>query len=172
MAVAEWQKAEWQKEDETMRFAQRLQKLERIPGWARQPRLEMPAKERTAEEEADAMGAFLWIQDNRQVVHYRTNSPFDSAMRAWHAAAALAREQGCAEYQVGLRPMAMTVWLLFRPRLVEHRRTHGEWLWDDPPSDAEVISLEGFRALDVSEKVRLLRDSNHRRGHWSKVGRH
>jgi hypothetical protein len=134
---------------------QRLEKLEAKLG--RVAPTNMPERTLTDEEEADQMGAFLWF-----AVDSGKGAP-NSILRAWHEAAESARQQGHTEYHVGLRPQAMAYWLHVKPEMLRHRRTHGVWVWDEPPLD---MTVEEFAQLPVAEKVAVLRQPG--RGHWSK----
>jgi hypothetical protein len=151
-------------------FAQRLKKLESTLGRWPQPVSAALEKERTDEEEADALGAgLLWIQDERQADNYQSDSPFDTALRNWHAAAAVARREGHTQYHIGLRAVAMAVWLLFKPDILEDRRTYGYWIWDEPPTRVDTMPPEDFRQLNPELQGRLVREACQRRGHWSKA---
>jgi hypothetical protein len=153
-----------------MGFAQRLKKLENALGRLPPPLSKELQKERTDEEEADILGAgFLWPQDEQQADYYKSDdSPLGTAMCAWHAAAAAARRQGHTEYHLGLRPFAMAVWLLSKAETLQHRATHGYWIWDEPPTRADTMPRDEYEQLDLGEKIRLEFEALRRRGHWSK----
>jgi hypothetical protein len=162
-----------------MRFAQRLEKLEKTIGRLQQPDRDAPEKERSDEEEADRMGAFLWGPPGDYMDKYPPRSPTSvppaGPLRAWHEAAELARQEGHREYHTGLRPYAMAVWLDRKPGILKERRdhrdwvrVHGEWVCDVEPRYLNLTMAE-FEKLSTEEKIAALLD--HGSGHWSKDGK-
>jgi hypothetical protein len=157
-----------------MTFAKRLKNLEqalgRVKALTAPP--DHPEQERSDEEEADLLGDFLWNLPAYDRPHYDQASVPETVLGNWHLAATEARRQGHTAYHVGLRPWALPVWLRWKKDLLEMRRTHGEWIWDDPPTRLDALSPEDFKLLDVDEKITLLRQANKRQGHWSKAKKH
>jgi hypothetical protein len=52
--------------------------------------------------------------------------------------------------------------------IVEERPDQGHWVWDEPPSRFETMTLEEFGKLDPETMSRVLRGAYQRRGHWEK----
>jgi hypothetical protein len=154
-----------------MGFAQRLKKLENILARLPKPESEVVEKELTDEEEADALGVRSF-QDEDKAEYFQSDSPYHTATRNWYAAVAAARREGHTEYHVGLRPFAMAMWLEMKPGILAHRETHGDWIWDEPPTRGETMPREEFDKLDVREQNRLRLEARQRRGHWSKGPRY
>jgi hypothetical protein len=162
-----------------MKLNTRLRRLERLQGAASVRHHDAEEEESllSDDEEADRMGASLWQKDmiDREYGMLRRNYPssdYGEAKRAWDDAMDAALAAGCTEYHAGLRPLAMPIWLLSKPDILEHQRTHGTWVWDEPPRGASLLTLEEFRALPPENQVRQLRDTLSRKGHWTKDPRH
>jgi hypothetical protein len=149
--------------ENVMNIKQRLQRLE--AKLCRQERTDVPVIERTDEEEADDFGTTLWLAKDVGK-HCWSDSPVGAALRAWHQAAQLARHEGHTDYHTALRPAAMACWLAIKPKIREHQRSHGQWIWDDPPRRLDTMTMEEFEQLPTEQKVAALREQ--RRGHWSK----
>jgi hypothetical protein len=159
-----------------MRLAQRIKKLEGTLGRWKEPSVKAPEIERTDEEWADWIGDFLWWPKGADMDHWpgyfasagqASAEHSDNPLAAWRQAARLAWQQGHRDYHVGLRPYALAVWLRWKPDILEHRRTHGEWLWDVPPR-LHTMTREEFARQTLQEKsTLLLRESGE--GHWSKA---
>jgi hypothetical protein len=157
----------WRRDQEKlMGFAQRLKKLEINSGRLKQSEVNVPEIERTDEEWADWIGDYLWWPKGANMDKYpRSAPPPAGPLRAWHEAVERARQEGHRDYHVGLRPDAMEVWLAWKPEMLNHRRTHGEWIWDIPPR-INTMTMEEFEGLSPREKVNLLMEPG--KGHWSK----
>ena len=138
-----------------MNIKQRLKHLE--AKLARVTPTAAPARAWTDEEGADQMGAFLWLADNRG------KDSSDPILLAWYAAAQAARQQGHTQYHSGLRAEAMAYWLAIKPTVLEHRRTHGNWVWDVLPR-YHLMTSEEFRSMPAEEIVAALQSGS---GHWS-----
>jgi hypothetical protein len=157
-----------------MRLTQRLTKLEKTIGRLKQPQNEVPQKEPTEEEEADAVGELLWFNTVRSKNYPPSSSscyPTTHILYAWNEAADLAWQEGHREYHIELRPFAMAIWLEWKPRILKKRRAdrdwirvHGEWVWDDPPL-IQNMSLDEFKLLPTDEKIQVLLHFG--KGHWA-----
>jgi hypothetical protein len=163
-----------------MKIAHRLRKLERVVSLL-QPAPEAPVGEPTEDERADDVGRLLWLQTlvskeygsrYPEAASRAPTFPTNERMHAWREAAELAWQQGHREYQSGLRPFAMAVWLEWKPRILKaeraHRewvRVHGPWVWDVRPR-LDSLSMEEFKLLPVDQKVEVLLDWGE--GHWAK----
>jgi len=160
-----------------MRLTQRLKKLEKTIGRSKQAQIEVPQRERTEEEEADEIGELLWFQtvmSKNYPPMYASSTPtcFSTGpMHAWNEAAELAWQAGHREYQIGLRPFAMAIWLEWKPRILKQRRAdlesvrvNGEWVCDDPPH-IQNMTADEFKLLPTDEKIHVLLNSG--KGHWS-----
>ena len=138
--------------------------------------------ERTDEEEADRVGDHHFAGTAADLDRHADQSPewreqflcpHDPLLREWYAAVAEARDQGHAAYHVGMRPLAMRLWLDMKSSILEHRRTHGRWVWLDPPTRLETMlemEPDKYRTLPPQEMVNLYMEMNRRRGYWSKLG--
>jgi hypothetical protein len=156
-----------------MRLRHRLVRLERtIRGTVPAPDA-APEEPRTDEEEADRVGEFLWAGlalDKQYPPRWGTGRALSGTepLRAWRDAAEAAWAAGHRQYHTGLRPVALGVWHEWKPSVLKHRQTLGEWISTGAPVRAETITMEEFQALPLDERVAILRQ--HRPGYWSKIG--
>ena len=153
-----------------MGLAQRIKKLESTLGLSKRPVADDAEIELTDEEWADWMGDFLWWPKGADLDRWpgyfaSTATHCDGPLGAWQEATLSAWREGHTDYHVGLRPYALAVWLQWKPSLLKHGRTHGDWIWDVPPRINSVSSVD-FERLPTEEQCDLLREPG--KGHWSK----
>ena len=154
-----------------MNMRARLMRLEADAagrGGAGDGQTQAPERELSDEEEADSVGQYLWWSRGPR---FLSRSPDTSGRFAeWDRAATETRAEGHTEYRIGLRPLAMTIWLEWKPNILKHRRTHGRWIYTDPPTRLASLPPEQYSQLPPEEMMELLREANQRRGYWSKLG--
>jgi hypothetical protein len=136
-----------------MGLAQRLKRLEKIAERLKQPDVDVSEKVLSDDEEADNTGKFLWAggtggcHSRYPSSNTKTDLHTCDEYCEWGKAAEAARAAGHTEYHVGLRPIAMAIWLRWKPGVLEHRRTHGEWIYDEPPTRLETMTSDERGAL-------------------------
>lgn len=152
-----------------MGIRNRLRALERkrVPG----PGTPVDEPEPTEAEDIRSTGQSYWHLFTGRKRATNSHPPLErhDADRRWQAAAEAAWADGVRKYdELRLGAAARALWLKVKDEVWEHRRTHGRFIYTDPPTELATMSLDEFGRLPLARQVQLLR--THRRGYWSKHG--